>query len=175
LGAIVTSGNDDVMTRVIVGAGAGCALAMGANYFLQSKRDKYASEEEKMQAVLSNIKQENEKLTKLVSSSKAVVEEDKRKIAQVKEAYRSNQISLEEANAQLKDVDSNKAYLEKTLSNLEEREGQWIELGRTLSESQPQSDMQEMDKEIAHLQGNIELLKNELETLEEARDISTIG
>lgn len=170
--AALLTGNKN---EAILAAGAGCAIAMGANYFLQAKRGQYVSEEEKMQVVLSTLRKENEKLAKLVKSSNAVIEEDKREIAKVKTAYRNRQISLDKANAQLQGVDENGAYLEQTLVKLEQREKEWVELSTTLRDEQSESNKTQMDKEITGLQNKIALLKSELQELEEVRDISTIG
>lgn len=159
----------------LVGAGAGCVVAMGANYWLQGQRKQAAYKEEEMQQMLTTLQDENRKLSSLVNSSKAVVAEDRRKIEQIDAAYRKKQISLEEAKKQMAEVDDNQQHLEKTLANLEERKNNWKQLGSKLRQSQPGSQSAAVDAEIASLEKKIAVLKTELSSLEQTRRVSSIG
>lgn len=176
IGAATGDDSEDRKKKMLVGAGAGCVLAMGANYWLQGQRQQAAYAEEDMQQMLANLKEENRKLSGLVNSSKAVVAEDRRKIQQIDTAYRKKQISLDEAKRQMAEVDDNREHLEKTLANLEERKKNWSELGSKVRASQPGgADAKAIDGEIASLEKKIKVLKTELSSLEQTRRVSAIG
>jgi len=175
IGAISGDDSDERKKRALVGAGAGCVLAMGANWWLQGQRESAAYQEQDMKQALATIKEDNKKLSGLVRSSKAVVAEDKRKIRQIDKAYRNKTISLQDARAQMAEVDDNEAHLKKTLANLEERRNNWKQLGGKLRASQSQSDVREMDNQIASLEKKIGVLKGELSSLEQTRRVSAIG
>ncbi|MCB1859570.1 MAG: peptidoglycan-binding protein [Gammaproteobacteria bacterium] len=161
--------------NMMVGAGVGCVAAMGANYWLQGQREQAAYKEADMKQMLATLKDENRKLSSLVNSSKEVVAEDRRKIQQIDDAYRKKQISLEEAKIQMAEIDDNKAHLEKTLANLEERKKNWDTLGNKVRANQSSADSKAMDTEIASLERKITTLKSELDALEQTRRVSAIG
>ncbi len=175
IGGWVSGGSDNRSERVAIGAAAGCIAAMGANYWLQGERQQAAYKEEDMNQMLATIKEENQKLSGLVTSSKAVIAEDRKKIGQIDSAYQSKQISLEEAKRQMAEVDDNKAHLEMTLANLEKRKQSWNTLGNEVRASQSTSASNTIDIEIASLENKITVLKSELGFLEQARRVSAIG
>ena len=176
IGAVTADDSDERKGHMLVGAGAGCVLAMGANYWLQGQRQQAVYQEEDMNQMLATLREENQKLGSLVNSSRAVVAEDRRKIKQIDAAYRRKQISLEEAKRQMAEVDDNRAHLEKTLANLEERKANWDQLGSKLRSSRSSaSEVKAIDGEIASLERKIRVLKNELSSLEQTRRVSAIG
>jgi len=175
IGAISASDSDERTQRALIGAGAGCVLAMGANWWLQGQRESAAYQEQDMQQMLATIKEDNKKLSSLVRSSQAVVAEDKRRIRRIDNDYRAKKISLTEAKAQMAEVDDNEAHLKKTLANLEQRRNNWKQLGGKLRGNQSRSDVREMDQEIASLEKKIGVLKGELSALEQTRRVSAIG
>ncbi len=167
--------DEDRSKRAMLAGGIGCAAGMGANYWLQGEREKAAIKEEDMQEMLSSLKEDNKKLSGLLSSSKEVVAEDKRKIEQINSDLESKQISKEEAKRQMAEVDGNIAHLNKTLAKLEERKKNWNELGDKVQASPSAPDSKAMTVEIASLEKKITLLKSELGSLEQARQVSAIG
>lgn len=172
----LTGGDSDARKKnMLVGAGVGCVAAMGANYWLQGERKQAAYKEADMQQMLSTLQDENRKLSSLVNSSRDVVAEDRRKIQQIDSAYRSKQISLDEAKRQMAEVDENQAHLEKTLANLEERKRGWDKLSSEVRSKQSSADTRAMDAEIVSLERKISVLKAELSSLEDTRRVSAIG
>lgn len=175
VGYVAGDDSDERKKNMLVGAGVGCVAAMGANYWLQGQRKQASYKEEDMNQMLSTLREDNRKLSGLVNSSKAVVAEDRRRIRQIDSAYRQKQISLEEAKRQMAEVDDNKAHLEKTLANLEERKKNWDTLGSRVRENQSSADSRALDTEIASLERKISVLKKELSSLEQTRMVSAIG
>jgi len=66
----------------IAGA-AGCGVGMGVNYYVQNRRAQYANAEHRLQVMIRDIRRDNARLAQLVGTTRQVVAEDRRRIAQV--------------------------------------------------------------------------------------------
>ncbi|HHJ16969.1 MAG TPA: hypothetical protein ENJ80_09760 [Gammaproteobacteria bacterium] len=162
--------------KAIGGAIVACGVGVGANYYLQNKRQQYANGEQRLQAMIEDVRKDNARLSRIIQSAGEVVAEDRQRIDEIDKAYRAKQITLEQAQEKMRSVDDNKAYLEQTLANLRKREEEWKQVAEDERKQQPNSKkMVEMDKEIGKLQEQIASLEEDLNILINRRSVSPIG
>jgi len=162
--------------NALIAALAGCGVGVGANYYVQTRRSQYANNEQRLQAMIADIREDNRRLRSLISTTREVVADDLRKIAALEQAYRDRQISLEAARTELRTVDSNRAYLEQTLANLRERERDWRQIAAQEYRLNPQSPrIGALNREIEQLRNQIAYLQEELDVLANRRIVSPLG
>ncbi|GMQ89548.1 MAG: lipoprotein [Gammaproteobacteria bacterium] len=162
-------------SKAIAAAVIGCGVGVGANYYLQNKRQQYAGNEERLKTMMADIREDNARLSRIIQSAEEVVSEDKQRIDEIDKAYREKKITMQQAQDKMKSVDDNKEYLEQTLANLRKREAEWQKVAAEERKVQSSDGMIEMDKEISQLQGQIASLEGDLEILVNRRSISPIG
>lgn len=147
---------------------AACGIGVGTNQYLQAKRQRYASQEQFLQALIADVNKENQHAATLLTNTKDVIAQDLRKIEAIDQAFKANRVSLAQAQQELQSVDDNKAVLEKALAGMKEKEQSW----REVAAANPSP---ALDQEIRQLQGNIAALEQELRGLVERRNVSAVG
>lgn len=161
------------------GALAGCAaggVTGGATgYYVAQKQQNYASAERRLGATIVDVRQDNQRLVGMVETNRRIIAADRAKIEDIDRSLAANRISAEQARAQMAAVDDNRAYLEKTLSNLRERQKMYKEAAPTLKAQGTKQQAAELDREIASLETQVKQLEGELGTLVERRKISRVG
>jgi len=169
---LVTGGDeDDALKAAIIG----CGVGVGANYYMQYLRTQYANDEQRMRQIITDLKKDNARLSKVVVTAQAVIDQDRNKIAKIDQAYQEKKISSAEARQQLNSVDSNQLYLEQTLASLKKRQLKWQQIAEAERSNQPSANMAHMDTEIEKMNQQIATLASELEMLSNRRSISAIG
>jgi len=104
-------GNPSDKTRCMLAAAAvGCGVGMGANYYLDHQRVKYANAEQRLDAAISDVRKDNRQLQSLTATARQVIDEDRQKIKKIKEDIAKNQVQREQAQQQLAQIDANTAY-----------------------------------------------------------------
>ncbi|MGQ0697104.1 MAG: hypothetical protein ACT4PZ_02565 [Panacagrimonas sp.] len=150
-----------------------CGVAMGANYYLETRRSQYANREQALNEMVKDAKADNAKLSSLIATTRQVVAEDKAEIDQVKRDIAAKKISRQDADKKLASVDANRAQLEKTLAGLRQRQQNWREIAS--SERQQGTKTAALDAEIATLNKQIASMESALFELNDYRKISAVG
>lgn len=161
--------------KAIAAAVVGCGVGVGANYYLQQRRQQYANNEQRLEQMIVDVRADNQRLGRIIQSAEEVVSEDQRKIDEIDRAYKQKQMTLEQARQEMKSVDDNREYLEQTLANLKRREAEWVEVAEAERSNQSKAQMAKMDREIDKLQDHIASLESDLEILVNRRSVSPIG
>jgi len=159
----------------IAAAVVGCGVGIGANYYLQQRRNQYADDEQRLEQMIADVRADNERLGGIIKSAEEVVSEDQKKIDSIDREYKKKQITMEQARQKMQSVDDNREYLEQTLANLKKREADWLEVAEAERGNQSKADMAGMDQEIDQLQNQIAALESDLEILVNRRSVSPIG
>ncbi len=159
--------------NVLIGAAIGCGVGLGANAYVQSKRSKYHTEEQRMAAMIADVRADNQKLAGLISTSKEVIAADRRKIAEIDKAYRKKAISMDDARRQMANVKANRDHLQKTANSLKKKEDNWIEISNL--EKQSGSDTAKLDAEIKKLQSQVSSLEKEVKLMDKQINVSPVA
>lgn len=163
----------DRSNNVMIGAAAGCGVGLAANAYVQTKRNSYQNEEQRMASMIADVRADNARLAGLISSSKEVIAADKRKLAQVDKAYRQKSISASQARRDLAGVRANRAHLQKTVDTLREKEDNWIEISEL--ERRSGADTRGLDKEIGKLRSQVSALEKEMSLMDKQIRVSPVA
>ncbi len=153
----------------IAGA-AGCGAGMGVNHYVQTQRAQYANDEQRLQVMIMDVRQDNERLERLVGTTKQVVADDRRRIARIDAAYQSKQISIAQARSEMRAVLDNRDHLRQTLDALRDKESEWKKV--SIYERQAGSDTRALDAEILELRRKIQTIEEELAVMDQEISVS---
>lgn len=153
----------------IAGA-AGCGAGMGVNHYVQTRRAQYANNEQRLQVMIMDVRQDNERLERFVGTTKQVVADDRRRIARIDAAYRTKEISLAGARAEMRAVLDNRHHLRQTLDALRQKESEWKRV--SIHERHMGNNTRDLDIEIQKLRRKISTIEEELAVIDQEISVS---
>ncbi len=163
IGALI--GRDDDRGRAVaIGAAGGCAAGLAVNTYVQSKRSQYRDSEARINAMIADVRADNERIAGIISTTRTVIAEDKRRIAEVSAKIRSQEISAAQARAELARVRENRRLLGNTIDSVKQRQADWSEIARIERGSGAQT--AGLDAEIRELKGKVATLEAEAELID---------
>lgn len=145
--------------KVLIGAAGGCAAGMAANVYVQNQRNRYYSNEARLNAMIADVRADNERIAGLIATTRQVIADDQRRIAEVKRQYRDKQISLAAARAELARVQENRRLLGNTIAGVKERQENWSEVAAI--ERRAGANTTQLDAEIRQLKNKVSVLEAE--------------
>lgn len=153
--------------KVLIGAAGGCAAGMAANVYVQNKRNQYYSSEARINAMIAEVRADNQRLSNLVATTRDVIADDRRRIAEVDRQYRDKQISAAEARAQLARVKENRRLLDNTIGGAREKEANWREIAAIEKRDGAQTarlttEINQYKKQLATLEAEAALIDREI-------------
>ncbi len=155
-------------------AGAvGCGAGMGVNQYVQTRRTQYANDEQRLQVMIMDVRQDNERLERLVGTTKQVVAADRRRIAGIDAAYRSKEISIARARSEMNSVLDNRDHLRQTLGALGRKESEWKQV--SMYERRAGNDTRALDAEINELRRKISTIEEELAVMDQEISVSPVA
>jgi len=163
------------LSCILIGAAAGAAAGSAGGYYYAQKKEGYVNEEQRLDAIIADIRKDNQNLEGLVKDAQTVAAADKQKMDQVDKALAANTISQEQAKRELAAVDDNREVLEDTIANLKDRRDEWSEVAQKARADTDTAQMARLDREIKTLENQIALLENELDALTTRRRASLVG
>jgi hypothetical protein len=117
--AVSNSGNKAAC--MAIAAVAGCGVGAGANYLLDSRRAKYANNEQRINAYIEDVQGDNQKLQTRIQNINVVLRENQQTLQQLQRQVSSRQVDQRKAKQELDRIKANKAYLEKELADINAR------------------------------------------------------
>ncbi len=162
-------------TYAVGGALAGGALGCGSGMWLAKSQQQYAMTEQELDAMASELRQQNTQLAGLVDSARQVIAADKAKIARIDKDLAAGRISLAEARTEMGSVDGNRQYLEQTLANLKREQSNWKQAAARVRQQPNQARAAEIDREVVRLERQVASLESELDSLVKRRRLSRVG
>jgi chromosome segregation ATPase len=104
-----------------IAAVAGCGVGAGANYLLDSRRAKYANNEQRIDSFIEDVQSDNKKLQTRIQNVNVVLRENQQSLQQLQRQVASRQVDQRKAKQELDRIKANKAYLEKELAGINAR------------------------------------------------------
>lgn len=163
----------NVTKNALIAGVAACGVAMGANYYTDVRRSQYANNEQRLNAYIKDVQEDNARLANLNATTNQVIAESKTAIDRVKAQLAARQISMAQANSQLAKVDSDRAYLQSTLAKLRHKQQEYQKTAAT--ERQQGTNTAALDAEIGKMQQQVDQLEYQLVQLNDYRTISARG
>jgi hypothetical protein len=176
LGAILVYSLTGEAGDAAVGCGVGGAAGAvygGVDGYVTAKRTQAAENElGAVRAMTADVRAENEKLERLVESSQRVAENDRRRIEELKARLDSKQITLEQARAEAKLVRENTVQIEQVIVEARERRDNYVQARAQIAAS---SGTEDLDREIATLNGEIAELETQLTLVNTSLQVSGLS
>jgi uncharacterized protein YceH (UPF0502 family) len=167
-------GNPSDKNTCMLAAGiAGCGVGMGANYYMDNQRSKYANAEDRLDATIADVRKDNQELQALSDTARSVIADDKRKIEQLKKDIASNKVQRTQAQQQIADIDANTNYLKKTLADVRSKQQEWVKVAAAERNSGARTDT--LDAEINKMQKQVAQLESEIDQLYQQRSSIQLG
>lgn len=167
----VTGEGDDALVGCGVGGAAG-AVYGGVDGYVTAKRSQAAQNElAAIQAMTADVRTENDRLARLVESSRRVAEHDRQRIAELRARIDTKEITVEQARAEAKVVRENTAQIEEILIEARARRDNYVEASSKLASA----DTAPLDTEIAALNGEIAELESQLTLVNSSLQVSGLS
>ncbi len=163
----------DKKNCMLKAAVAGCGVAMGVNYYLDQRRSEYSNQEQRLNMMLNDVREDNRKLQSLTQTARSVMAEDRQQIAQIKKDIAAKKVDKSQAQKQIAEIDANTQYLKKSLADLKSREKQWREVAAAERASGARVDV--LDVEINRLNQQVASLETEINELYKQRSAIQLG
>ena len=158
-----------------IGCGAGAVAGGATGYMVASKQETYANEEARLNAMIDDLRADNQRLSGLIDSSHTVIESDKAALAALDKKIAANTITQSQAKVELAKVDDNIKYLQQTVANLKKREAEYQTARDEAAAKASAQQTAEVDAQIATLKNQIASLETDLDGLVTRRKISRVG
>jgi len=168
-------GNPSDQKRCMLAAAAvGCGVGMGANYYLDNQRAKYANAEDRLDAAIADVRKDNQELQSLAATARQVINDDRRKIQKIRQDIANKQLQRQQAQQQLAEIDANAAYLRKTLAEVKSREQEWEKVAAAERQSGG-ARLDLLNAEITRMQQQRSQLEAEIDQLYAQRSAIQLG
>lgn len=158
-----------------IGCVAGAAIGGGVGAYVADKQEKYATKEEQLDSMITDVKAENQRLAGLVTATQQVIVADKARLDQIDKDLASGKITMAQAKEKIAAVDDNKAYLDNTIAELRKRQTNYADAASQTARGAPKSKVRAMNEEITTLEKQIAQLEAERDSLAQRRTVSRVG
>lgn len=158
-----------------IGCGAGAAVGGAAGYMVASTQETYANEEARLNAMIDDLRADNQRLAGLIDSTRTVIASDKAALDTLDKQIAAKKVTASQAKAELAKVDDNITYMRQTVANLKQREQEYMTARNKAAPEVSAQKTAAVDAEIATLQTQIATLERDLDGLVTRRKISRVG
>ena len=158
--AVSNSGNKAAC--MAIAAVAGCGVGAGANYLLDSRRAKYANNEQRIDSFIEDVQSDNKKLQTRIQNINVVLRENQQSLQQLQRQVASRQVDQRKAKQELDRIKANKAYLEKELTDINARVDGYQEIIE--KERANGVDTRKLQAELAQLSRTRDTMKRALDS-----------
>jgi outer membrane lipoprotein SlyB len=159
----------------VAGLLAGAALGCAAGSYVGNLQNSYAREEDRLNAVIIDIRRDNQSLAELIPVAQRVVEDNKARVAELNKAIASGRISRAQAASQLADLDASRSQLQATLGSAKKRLAeQQAAIAMNTRNADPQL-ANIAHEELARKEQQVQALESELNTLTQLRSVDRVG
>ncbi|MDD2767092.1 MAG: glycine zipper 2TM domain-containing protein [Methylococcus sp.] len=159
----------------VAGLLAGAALGCAAGSYVGNVQNGYAREEDRLSAVILDIRRDNQSLANLIPVARSVVEENKARVAELDKAIAAGRMTRVQAAGQLADLDASRSQLQSTLGSAKKRLAeQHAVIAMNTQNANPQL-AGIAHEELARKEQQIQVLESELDTLTKLRSVERVG
>lgn len=172
IGALASSNNRG--QNALIGCGVGAVVGGGAGAYVADKQESYATREQQLDAMIADVRTENQRLAGLVTTTRQVIADDKARIDQIDSDLAAGKITMAQAQTKMAAVDDNTTYLDNTLTELRKRQQTYADAAAQTRTGNAQQNAA-MQAEVTKLESQIAQLQSERDALVQRRTVSRVG
>jgi len=146
-----TSSSRNRGQNAAIGAVAGCAAGMGVNYYMDNKRARYANTEARLDAYIADLREDNRQLHSLNTAARAVIDQDRNTLAQLRAQIAAGEVQQAQARRQLAQVDANRAALNQRLAEARATRAEWVRVAEEERGSRDRARLDQINAEISRM------------------------
>jgi chromosome segregation ATPase len=133
-------------------------------------------QEAQLDCQIAAAKADNEKLTKMVESTRAAVAQTDKRLADLETAYAAKRYSRDQAQKELASVDESTASIQHSVDAMKKRLGEYQQARENTQQAANNSlNTAELDKQIADLKMQIASAETDLDKLVTHRKVAQVG
>lgn len=170
LGAL--TGDKDIM---MAGFAAGALIGGGVGHHAEKKRLHFATEEARIEAILSHIDRENQRLVQYIALTRKYVAEIKVQIKLLNQRHASGQKSLEDMQVELAGIRKNREQLVNSIAAFKTQKEKYQLLAESQREKNGDDSVAVLDSRLKMLETEIAKLEGDLDSLDEVLKLSKVG
>jgi hypothetical protein len=159
----------------LIGAGAGALLGGATGYYVARKKREYVNENQRLDAMTADVRQDNARLEAYVANTRTVVAQNRAELARLRASYNTRQATRDELNHRVSIAEQDAAHIRQTIGRLRERQSDYVQARNVTRAESPGADTSQMDAEIARLSQQIAALEAQLNELNQAIAITKTG
>jgi hypothetical protein len=144
----------DVAKKALIGAAVGGLT--GA--YIAHVQKKYATQEDQLDAMTTDVRQSNRETDALIASAREVIAEDRRRLASAQRRYGAGQITESELTAARQRAEENKAVIDRAVTGAREQYSMFEGAEREFRRSNPTTDTGELQRELDAYNSQIDTL-----------------
>ncbi|HCR96544.1 MULTISPECIES: hypothetical protein [Halomonas] len=174
IGCMLSGSSNQAQCAIIAGISA-CGVAMGANYYLDQRRNEYASSAERLQMMSKDIQQDTQKVIARTETARQVMAEDRQRIERLEQEMAEQRINQEMAQNDLAGIDSNIEILRRDIRNMQKTVTEYEEVAQLERQEASSSEIQQVEQDIAVMNQQVLALQQEVDDLYSMRSAITLG
>lgn len=174
LACAASNSSDKAKCALLAGATA-CTVGMGANYLLDQRRAKYSNTSTRLTEISNDIQAETMKVQQRTATAQQVIDDDKRKLAEIEAGIKKNSLDQQAARTDLARVDANIKRLREEILGMNKIIGEFREIAATEQTQSNTAKTKNLDKEIDTMNKRVIALQNEVDSLYSQRSAITLG
>lgn len=160
---------------VLIGVGAGAIMGGVGGYYVAKRQQDYANEEARIQAMITDVENDNKQLSEYIQTAHRVIESDKQRIKDIERQYASQEIALAAARAKFEQIRENRQIIAETIHAMHKKKAEYQYALDQTKQNNPESDLLELNDEIIQLEQQVAALEQDLDSLDDALALSKLG
>jgi hypothetical protein len=112
---------------MLIGLASGLVAGSLAGYYVADQKEQYAKMEDQLDVLVADLKGQNQKLAQMVTSSEKMVAVEKQNLEAINAEYKAGKATKEQVAAQIKEANTSKALIEKSISQVDERRAKLVQ------------------------------------------------
>ncbi|MGE6106250.1 hypothetical protein [Aeromonas sobria] len=163
-------------TQCAIKAGiAACGVAMGANYYFDSRRAEYANTTERLQAMNNDIQKDTEIVVSRTNTARQVIADNSNTLTKISQDKDKAGFDKAIAQHQLGKVDADLAQLKKELSNMRKKAAEYQQVAKSEQSEATETELAMVNTKVLELNKQIAVLEKEVNSLYDQRSAITVG
>ncbi len=175
LACLATNSSNKTACMLVAGIAA-CGVAMGGNYYLDQRRSEYANTNERLQAITTDVQADTQRIVTRTETAYAVIQDDKRHVAQIQKQIASKQMDEAKAKSELAQIDRNIDVMNRDLANMTKKADEYEKVAKQERlDGANKNNVTKLDKDIATMRSKINVLQTEVASLYDQRNAIKLG
>lgn len=176
VGLCLLTSNDKLKCSVIAGVAA-CGVAAGANYYLETRRGKYADATKRLEAMTADVKADTQRVRASSETVLDVMKDDRARMTQLSRDIKRKQVDAEKGKRDLAQIDLNLAAMRKQAEGMRKKTKDYQAVLEAEKKDSKRSspELVKVEKEIQELNKQVASLEKEIDGAYAQRAAITLG